>query len=129
MSFLKLFPHYLLWHYTKAFADLWRVSKNLLFSISHFFAFTLLLRSLFSPWERLGETHRKGSGIGDYFATLVVNFIMRIIGFVMRFVLLVVGSLVYVLACVGICLSFVVWPFLPLIVVILLIDGTSNLIA
>lgn len=127
MSFLKLFPSYLLWHYTVAFKDIVHVSKNFLFFVSNFFSIRTLLSSLFAPWERLGEEHHKGEGIGGFASTLVVNTIMRIVGFCMRIVLITIGTFCYVLTVILSIVSIVLWPLLPFVVILLFVFGTNNL--
>lgn len=111
---MALFGSYLIWHYTSAFADLLFLYRNFLWFIAHFFSFSTLLKTLISPWRRLGERYRGGFHPSAWLETLLVNFFMRVIGLVFRLVLLGVGAVVWLLVLIGSLLFLVIWPFLPL---------------
>jgi len=113
MNVLGIIAHYLHWHYTKAFGEIFGLWRNILWFIKEFFSFSLLLKTFFSPWKRL---HEKGSGgIGGFFEGLIVTFIMRIIGVGMRTVVLLVGTIVMIVAFFGGIIFLGLWPILPIL--------------
>ena len=77
----------------------------------------------------MGEGHYKGEKIYDFLAVIVTNTIMRIIGFFMRSVLIIIGVVSYILAAVFVVVVFVVWPLLPVVVGGSIIWGFHNLFA
>jgi hypothetical protein len=116
MRALKIIPHYLMWHYSAAITDFTRLSRNFFSFIIYFFSIPVLLRTLFSPWQRMGEQYHKGNGLESFASTIVVNTIMRVIGFGMRSVLIVVGIVSFALYLVCAVLAFVLWFALPVLV-------------
>jgi hypothetical protein len=119
---------YVIWHYTKAIKGFFSTWFNFLWFTYHFFSIPLLLRTLFSPFERLGEEYKKGLDVWALFQTFAVNAIMRCVGAVTRLVLVVIGTLMIIfIFAVGIVLFFV-WLLIPLIVATLVILGVNGLI-
>ncbi len=108
--------NYIFWHYTTAFVDQVYILKNYLWFLKHFFSVSEVLGSLFAPWKRMGD--EKGSLVkspGDFFSVLVVNTIMRVVGFFARAGLLF-GAFFCFVALLVFALFFVVfWTLLPLI--------------
>lgn len=114
MNVLSLIIHYLHWHYTRAFKEIFRAWQNILWFIKEFFSFKILLHTFFQPWKRLKE---EGSGgIGGFFEGLVVTTIMRIVGMIMRTIVLMVGFFVWTFTVGAGIIFFGVWPFLPIII-------------
>jgi len=113
---IKLFPFYLSWHYSKAFVDAWRVWLDLQWFIWHFFSVGLLLRTFFSPFKRVREEVSVQSlNFEGIFGSIVVNLIMRLVGALVRSVLIiaaVVSSLVLLILGLVWLLLWLVWPVL-----------------
>lgn len=114
MRFLTIFPSYLIWHYGGAFKDYRRVSMNLLWFISNFFSIELLVGTLFSPWKRLAKDEY-GGGDSNFFTNFIVNVLMRISGFLIRSVTIVIGSIALLLTAIFLALGFIFWLLLPFI--------------
>jgi len=123
MVVLRFIGEYFAWHYSEALVDVVHIWKNILHFLYEFFSISLLLRTLFTPWKRLGEERRRKFDLGDIIGVLIINTIMRIIGTVMRFVLIVFGSVAIALCLLGGVLALFVWVFAPLIIAVLLIVG------
>lgn len=117
MNFLRLLTHYLYWHYVLSWVDFWRNSGNLLWFLYNFFSLGELTRHLFAPWRRLGEGYPTVFDLSAFFTALVVNTIMRIVGFIARTAMIVIGSAVLVLASLVTVLAALVWLILPLIII------------
>lgn len=112
-----LFFEYLRWHYSKGLKELLFFCSNILWFISHFFSFSLLLKTLFSPWKRMGESYGTGLDLGLIASTFIINSLMRVVGFITRTIVLIIGFCAYI--CI-LSLEFIiclVWIFAPLVLV------------
>lgn len=113
MNALGIIVHYLHWHYTRAFSEIFRLWKNLLWFVKEFFSFSLLIKTFFSPWQRLNE---KGSGgVSGFFEGLIITTIMRIIGMMMRTMVIFIGALVMLGVFFGGIVFIGLWPLLPIL--------------
>ncbi len=127
MNFLAILPQYVRWHYTTALVDLGRLWKNILKFIYNFFSIPTLLGSLLSPWERMGDEHRKGESAEDWVKTIIFNTIMRGVGFVVRSMFIVMGIICLALGCLlGIGL-YALWILLPVVWFKILLFGINEL--
>lgn len=106
---------YTKWHYGDGLRELFGVAGNFLWFITNFFSFKLLLKTWFAPWKRLGEHYEGGFDISAFASTLLVNTLMRIVGFVTRTLVLIVGAISYVLVLVFSFFIFVIWFLAPAI--------------
>ena len=92
------------------------VRDNLL-SVYDYFSLDLLLRTLFAPFRQISAGKVRGP-IGVQIRALVDKLISRVIGAVVRGVVLVVGSAaLFVAAIIGL-LRIVIWPIIPILPVV-----------
>jgi hypothetical protein len=119
---------YTVWHYSRGIRDTVVLWSNIIWFLSHFFSLSLLTSTLFSPWKRLKETRKSGFDIEDVLAVIVVNVLMRIVGFFFRLTIIAVGLLVLTLALLAMGLHLAVWITFPVLVPILLYFGITLLI-
>jgi len=128
MKLGTLIGHYFAWHYGQAYKDIWRVWMNFIWFVFYFFSIEMLLHSLFQPWKRMGEEYPSGFAPVEILQVLVVNVLMRAVGFVVRAIVIVLGmSLVLVLSVVG-AIVFAVWTIMPVFLIMLSSLGLSLLI-
>ena len=126
---LKVLYHYILWHYSRAIVDLFTICLNLIHFIFNFFSISLLLSTLIAPWKRISEdTKPSFLDIGAFLSSLVVNTIMRIIGFIVRFTMVTIGFITLVITVLGSVAVMIIWIGLPFIIVILTVAGFNLLI-
>lgn len=104
---------YFEWHYGRGIKEFLGIAGNFLWFISHFFSFRIFLKTLFSPWKRLGERYGGGLDITAFASTLVVNILMRVVGFVIKTVVLCLGFASFVIAFLFFTFMFVVWVLAP----------------
>lgn len=76
-----------------------------------------LLRSLFAPFKQTYAGRVKGS-IGVHFRAAVDSLVSRVIGFIVRSILLFAGLICSIFVVVTGLVFMVVWPFIPLLPVI-----------
>lgn len=122
---LFLFPFsYLVWHYSLAIRDFAIIIGNLLWFLYHYFSIPILFRTLFSPWRRLSESYSHNIlKPNEFFSTLIVNSLMRIFGFLVRSVMILVGILMWLSSLVLSVVAMVFWLFLPIIIPVLIFFG------
>lgn len=102
--------------------------KNFVLFVFHFFSISLLLRTWFQKFSRLGEEYKKGFDIESFFSTLIINTLMRIIGFLVRSVLILVGLFCAVFVGVLGFLLLIGWLLFPLLVVVSFISGFAFIV-
>lgn len=104
---------YAKWHYAQGLRELVLVAQNFLGFVAHFFSFKLLLRTLFAPWKRMGESYGDGFDLGRFASAFIVNSLMRIVGFVSRVVVLGVGLVAFLVVLAFFLGVFLVWLLAP----------------
>ncbi len=109
------------WHFYEMPQFLFSIWKNYISFGADFFSAHLLLKTLFSPWRRYNWRYSKGFDIGEFFSTLISNIFSRIIGAIMRSVLIILGIItqIFILAIGGIIILF--WLLMPFILVALIL--------
>ena len=125
MVIITLTMNYFKWHYALAFVDIFHIWVNMTTFVFNFFSIPIMVRTFFSPWKRLRANRETQSfDLFDLLSTHFVNLIMRIVGAMMRAVLIIIGLLAVIFAIVGGFVFLVVWIFMPLIVILLCAAGT-----
>ena len=114
---------YTTWHYSRGIHDTVVLWSNIIWFISHFFSLPLLVSTLFSPWKRLQERRKAGFDIEDILSVILVNILMRIMGFLFRITLIAFGLLFLTLAFVAMALHLLIWIFFPIVVPALMYYG------
>jgi hypothetical protein len=107
-------PYYVYWHYTRGIAELTRNLLNFLIFEFHFFSVKELLLTLFQPFQRLKEGY--GTSIVDFenIATaLVVNTLMRLVGFFVRTVILIFAAVTILISAILLPIILLIWLVLP----------------
>ena len=122
-TLLAFIPQYLLWHYTRALREMFSVFGNFMWFLYNYFSIPLLVKTFFSPFERLGEEYKKGLNIEAMLGTFVINTIMRIVGVVMRALVIVGGLSALVLLSAVYVGALALWLAIPFLVPFLLIAG------
>jgi hypothetical protein len=116
---------YIKWHYGRGFRELMGLSSNFLRFILHFFSLGLLFKTLFHPWRRMSENYSSGLDIEAAFSSLVVNMIMRSVGFVSRAGIIIVGLLFLFAFTIIAAFAMALWLVLPVVLIILIIIAVS----
>lgn len=121
----NLILEYVRWHYGRGVRELFTLAHNILRFIAHFFSVGLLLQTLFHPLQRMQENYSKGLDLGAFFSSLLVNTIMRLVGFVARTCIIVFCLIAYLLAFPIILLAVVSWLLAPLLLLLFVISSVS----
>lgn len=119
----SLFFYYTFWHYGEAPRDIIQIWKNVLWFFYNFFSIPLLLTSLFAPFERLDEHTGKRFDVQAIFESLIVNILMRLVGFGLRFFTIILGTFLLLTTLIGGLVVLVIWLLAPLVLTLLMLTG------
>lgn len=117
------------WHYTSALEDLVLNYINIFRFIANFFSLQHLTKNLFAPWRRLGEEYPSIVNFEGFFSALIVNTMMRLVGFCIRAVLIVAGLAIVCSSFFIFLLILCLWLALPFVAAFLIILGWRLIIA
>ena len=98
------------WDVPKAILKGW---GNFLYFNLNYFSVPLLLKTLFSPWRRYKYSYGRTFEVWQNIEILVFNMMSRIIGAVLRIVLIILGLIIEVLIILIGAVIFIGWLFLP----------------
>lgn len=126
MTLLPFLGEYFAWHYTRAFRDMYVAWGNMSFAVLNFFSVPLLLRTFFSPWKRMEDTPREGD-VEDFFGSLLVNLLSRLVGVFIRFWLILMGLFALIGMVCGVMFATVVWLLAPFIGIGTIVYGLTIL--
>lgn len=111
----------LAWWYSRGWAQVAKNAEKRIVKVSHLFSVPILVRTLFAPWRRI--ITYPGAGLDAQFRAMTDNLVSRMVGFSVRFiVLLAAGVMLAACALLGF-FQLVVWPLLPPAMVVALVKG------
>lgn len=114
--FLLIVSDYLVWHYSASLRQFFMLWLNFIWFVVHFFSITLLLNSLFTPFKRMTE-HANKKSLEAYAEVFVVNLMSRVVGFILRSVIILVGIITLLLCFAASTISLFLWLVAPGLVV------------
>jgi len=116
MFFPLIIRDYFVWHYTRAWWELWGLWRNMLWFIVHFFSLPELLRSWFAPFKRITERRGNTWDLEDLASYVIIGIISRFIGALIRTFLIFFG-IIALIATVGVgMLVYLLWALVPVII-------------
>jgi len=124
----QIFAIYFYWHYGPGFKGLLRIWKNFVLFGYNYFSIGILLNTLFSPWHRISSSYGRGFDPMVWTRVFMENMITRLIGAVVRSVVISIGLVVEVfILSIGASLV-VIWIFLPLVVPVAIITSLGLIV-
>lgn len=124
MNFAALFPYYLSWHYRIGLKGLFSLWRTFTWFFWHHFSIPTLLKTLFMPFERLQDTGKKHVlDIEAMLSSAVTNFLMRIVGFLMRITVIALGLFVIILLSIFSLIFILGWILMPIALIMFLVMG------
>lgn len=78
-----------------------------------FFSFSTIFRTLFSPFRQISANVDTNGAPGTRMSAVFDQLFSRIIGFIVRLGILILGVVVLVLQAILSLISIVIWPLLP----------------
>ena len=123
MGFALFLKDYVLWHYGEGIKNIAALGLNFLRFEHHFFSQKLLLKTLFSPYRRMQERYKKGFDMEAFLESAIINFITRLVGFLLRSIILLASGVANIFTIIAIPIALALWIFLPLLIAALLVAG------
>lgn len=123
MNIITTILGYLKWHYGKALMTTFTFWKNILIFLYNFFSIKSLTGNFFTPWKRLADAYPKKFNLKVYFFTFLVNSIMRIVGVILRSIIILIGFLFCLIYIALLPVTLLFWLALPLIIIFLIGSG------
>jgi len=114
---------YIIWHYGRALGSYVRLVRNGRDFILYYFSIPLLLRTLLSPYKRITEQHTKRFDFEDWAGSIIINTLSRIIGLIIRLIIIFIGLVVFVGFMILSVIGFGIWIASPLITLMSIIIG------
>lgn len=127
MLFLTIMHHYILWHYTKAFAEMAHIAKNFFWFTVHFFSLPQLISSYFAPWKRMTEERGDVFNFEELAGFVIINILSRVVGMVLRTCIILTGTTALFLLFLGSVITFIFWVTAPAVLLLCLIFGVMLL--
>ncbi len=112
---------YMRWHYSEALHVYLRILKNFWWFTVAYFSMPLLLKTLFVPYKRMTET--RGESVGSWLEAGVMNTLSRLVGFLVRLTLLLVGFVALGILTIGGVAVYALWLLLPFVPSVLMLTG------
>ncbi len=123
ITLINFFEDYFVWHYTKGFQDLIKNIKTFFWFNKHFFAYSFLFKTLFSPFMRIKEEKLNIFKFESILSFVVVNGLMRFLGFLFRSIIILAGLFFWILTAILSIIVILIWLTFPVFIVVLLIDS------
>lgn len=128
MKSLQVFFKYFKWHYGKAITASISLWKNLALFLFNFFSIKTLILNFFTPWRRISDSYPKWYNFKEYFSTLLMNTLMRIVGMFIRFFVIVFGLIFTFVFVISYPAALLIWLILPIIILTIILAGTTLII-
>lgn len=116
-----MFVAFIRWWYGPGWSRALRAVVTWTASVERSFSIGILFTTLFSPWKQIISL--PGKSLDAKFRALVDNFVSRVIGFFVRFIVLLTALFLTAVAGVFGLISAIIWPLLPVGVIYFLIRG------
>ena len=115
------------WFYVLAPVDIIQLGRNFLLWAWHFFSIGYLFPRLFAPWHKDISGYGRGFDLKRFFHVFGWNLISRVIGAILRAVVMIFGLCIEAIILFCILVTFLLWIFMPLVIVALLLFGIISL--
>ena len=109
------------WWYGRGWQQLAHNMHRRITKTSSMFSVPILLRTLFAPWKRI--ITYPGASIDAKIRAFGDNMVSRAVGFSVRLLVLFSAAIMLLLVSAVAVIELVVWPFLPLLVVVTIVKG------
>lgn len=105
------------WQFVKVPKFLLEAWQNYIYFALDYFSLPILLKSFFAPWRKYRWNYPRGFDLVEFFNTLVSNAISRVLGALVRVVLIVAGILFQIFVLLAGAAVFLFWILVPFIIV------------
>ena len=105
------------WQFFEMPRNILKAWRNFLLFNLNYFSVILLLKTFFSPWRKYELGYPRGFQFGKYLEVFFSNLISRILGALVRIVLIIVGLLAQLFIIFAGIIIFFGWIVLPFLLV------------
>lgn len=95
----------------------------------NYFSVLALFETLFSPWHRIAQSYGRGFNPQVFFSTLAGNVISRVLGAIVRSIIIVVGIIVAAASAVFGVVLVALWIVLPVLLPLMFLGGVFMIFA
>ena len=106
---------FIVWYFFETPKKILKAWDNVLSFNLEYFSIIPLLKTLFSPWRRSHFSYGPGFDIKEFFGNFAFNFMSRIIGMIIRTILIIIGLLVELFIILIGSIILLSWLILPLL--------------
>lgn len=125
MVLFELAWNYLKWHYTLAIVNIFSIWGNFCWFLWNYFSIRQLARTLFTPWRRLAESADSVFDFFNYFSSILITLIMRVVGVLVRSAVILIGLATMALVTATGAIFLLAWILMPFILIMLLAVGVE----
>lgn len=111
-----LIVEFFTWWYGRGFVELFKRFGGLMSSVWQRFSVAILLKTLFAPWRRI--TTEGGRSMQEQSRALVDNLVSRLVGFTIRFFVIIAALITMTLLIVVGVVFIIGWPLAPPLVLL-----------
>ena len=116
-----LIVSFIQWWYGRGFREYLQGFVDHLRDAADFFSMRLLIRNLFAPFRQIAAQKDENLSLNMRFHAWVDLMISRFVGATIRFLLLIIGTIVLIIRVViGVVLA-VAWPLMPALIVAVIV--------
>lgn len=113
----NIFITWFFWQFVETPKFLLQVWGNYFMFAADYFSLPLLLKTFFAPWRRYRWNYPKSFDLTEFFNTLISNVFSRILGALMRIILIVAGICLQIFIAFAGLFIFVFWLLIPFIII------------
>jgi hypothetical protein len=106
------------WHFREMPGEILEAWKNFFKFNLEYFSILLLIKTLFSPWRKYEIFYGRAFDVRRYFEVFFSNLIFRILGAIIRSVLILIGLLVQIFIIFVGVIILISWLFLPVFLIL-----------
>ena len=128
LLFLRIFNHFWRWYFIEHPAVILRGWFNFLVFGFNFFSIFFLLRTLFAPFHLYRESYGRGFDLQVWLVAAFSNFVFRVLGALVRALIIIVGLAFEVIALLGGLLVLISWFVLPVAALVSVVLGLNLLL-
>lgn len=114
---------YLSWHYGAGMVEAWDRARLAMYAVYNYFSIKQLFGSLFAPFHRDLPQRRLGFDPKVFFYSIAENLVSRVIGFLIRAVILFLGLFAMFFTVLGSLLFYLGWLVAPVSAVLFVLIG------
>lgn len=109
------------WWYGRGWAEQGRAFFKRIDMVANSFSLGILVKTWFSPWKQMITTTSRNSSIEYRFRASVDNLVSRVVGFVVRSIVMFAAVVMMAVMGVACIVTVLIWPFLPVLPMLLLL--------